>query len=234
MGSDRVPAGARGGGGRLGDHARAAPGASPVRLRRGRGAVGSRPRRARRRRRLRAPQQHGCRDRSRSADPVKQVVVALALTALVALPLAAQAPDVAARLTGRVPPEVVSAVAGIAASAAGRGLPVEPLVQKAIEGGAKGKPADRVIAAVRALSDQLAAAAAASRRTHRPDNPGGRRAGPRPGNRSPRTPTNPEAPRRVDRVDPARSFSAWLAGRFLFLCPSPTISASHPLVRIAS
>jgi len=94
---------------------------------------------------------------------VKQVVVTLALTALVALPLAAQAPDVAARLTGRVPPEVVSAVAGIAASAAGRGLPVEPLVQKAIEGGAKGKPADRVIAAVRALSDQLAAAADALR-----------------------------------------------------------------------
>ena len=94
---------------------------------------------------------------------MKQVVVTLALTALVALPLAAQAPDVAARLTGRVPPEVVSAVAGIAASAAGRGLPVEPLVQKAIEGGAKGKPADRVIAAVRALSDQLAAAADALR-----------------------------------------------------------------------
>src|SRR3989475_1358845 len=161
--SARVPAGARGSGGRLGVHARAAPGASPVRLRRGRGAVGSRPRRTRRRRRLRAPQQHGCRDRSRSADPVKQVVVTLALTALVALPLAAQAPDVAARLTGRVPPEVVSAVAGIAASAAGRGLPVEPLVQKAIEGGAKGKPADRVIAAVRALSDQLAAAADALR-----------------------------------------------------------------------
>src|SRR5207247_1186107 len=81
-------------GGRLDDHARAAPGAPPVRLRRGRGAVGSRPRRARRRRRLRAPQQHGCRDRSRSAAPVKQVVVTLALTALVAVPLAAQAPDV--------------------------------------------------------------------------------------------------------------------------------------------
>src|SRR5256885_7701170 len=147
MGSDRVPAGARGRGGRLGDPARAAPGAPPVRLGGGRGAVGPRPRRARRRRRLRAPQQHGCRDRSRSADPVKQVVVTLALTALVALPLAAQAPDVAARLTGRVPPEVVSARAGIAASAAGRGLPVEPLVPKAIEGGAQGKPADRAIAA---------------------------------------------------------------------------------------
>ena len=92
---------------------------------------------------------------------MRPMAVTLALTAVAALRLAAQAPDVAARLTGRVPPAVVSAVAGIAASAADRGLPVEPLVQKAIEGGAKGKPADRVIAAVRALADQLAAAAAA-------------------------------------------------------------------------
>ncbi len=94
---------------------------------------------------------------------MRRVVVPLTLTALVALRLAAQAPDVAARLTGRVSPEVARAVAGIAASAADRGLPVEPLVQKAIEGGAKGKPADRVIAAVRALADQLAAAADALR-----------------------------------------------------------------------
>jgi hypothetical protein len=94
---------------------------------------------------------------------VRRVVVTLTLAALVAPRLAAQAPEVAARLTGRVPPEVVSAVAGIAASASERGLPVEPLVQKAIEGGAKGKPADRVIAAVRTLSDQLAAAADALR-----------------------------------------------------------------------
>ena len=94
---------------------------------------------------------------------MRPMAVTLALTAVAALRLAAQAPDVAARLTGRVPPAVVSAVAGIAASAADRGLPVEPLVQKAIEGGAKGKPADRVIAAVRALADQLAAAATALR-----------------------------------------------------------------------
>src|SRR5947209_18746145 len=98
-----------------------------------------------------------------SADPVRRVGVTLALTAAAVLRLAAQAPDVTARLAGRVSPEVARAVAGIAASAAERGLPVEPLVQKAIEGGAKGKPADRVIAAVRALSVQLAAAAAALR-----------------------------------------------------------------------
>ena len=63
---------------------------------------------------------------------MRRVVVPLTLTALVALRLAAQVPDVAARLTGRVSPEVARAVAGIAASAAERGLPVEPLVQKAI------------------------------------------------------------------------------------------------------
>src|SRR2546426_7676827 len=45
------------------------------------------------------------------------------------------------RSNGRVPAEVVPAVAGVAASAASRGLPVEPLIQKAIEGGAKGRPA---------------------------------------------------------------------------------------------
>jgi hypothetical protein len=43
------------------------------------------------------------------------------------------------------------------------GLPVEPLIQKAMEGGAKGVPADRVIAAVRGLVARLEAARAAMR-----------------------------------------------------------------------
>src|SRR3989475_11080899 len=46
-------------------------------------------------------------------------------------------------------------------AAAARGLPVELLVQKALEGGAKGVPADRVIAAVRALAGELDASAGA-------------------------------------------------------------------------
>ncbi len=74
--------------------------------------------------------------------------------------LAAQG-SVAARLSGRVSPEVVAAVRGMVDSAAARGLPVEPLVQKALEGGAKGVPADRVIAAVRALAGELDASAGA-------------------------------------------------------------------------
>jgi hypothetical protein len=93
---------------------------------------------------------------------VTRAIVVLLLLAGSALRLAAQA-DVTARLDGRVPPEVARAVAEVATSAAGRGLPVEPLVQKAIEGGAKGVPADRVVAAVRALAAQLDAAAGALR-----------------------------------------------------------------------
>jgi hypothetical protein len=93
---------------------------------------------------------------------VTRAIVVLLLLAGSALRLAAQA-DVSARLDGRVPPEVARAVAEVATSAAGRGLPVEPLVQKAIEGGAKGVPADRVVAAVRALAAQLDAAAGALR-----------------------------------------------------------------------
>ena len=71
--------------------------------------------------------------------------------------------DVAARLAGRVPPEVVALVQQLAADAAGRGLPIDPLVQKAIEGGAKGVPADRVATAVRGVAAQLGDAAAALR-----------------------------------------------------------------------
>ena len=82
------------------------------------------------------------------------------LLAMIAAPLAAQQ-DISARLAGRVPPEVAALVQQLATSAAARGLPVDPLIQKAIEGSAKGVPADRVAIALRALSGQLDAAAAA-------------------------------------------------------------------------
>ena len=67
--------------------------------------------------------------------------------------LAAQ--DVAARLEGRAPATVVNAVRTIAQDAAARGLPVEPLIQKTLEGTAKGVPAERVVAAVRLLATRL-------------------------------------------------------------------------------
>lgn len=86
---------------------------------------------------------------------MKTLVVAL-LLALVAAPLSAQQ-----GLEGRVPPEIATLVRQLATSAAARGLPVEPLIQKAIEGSAKGVPPDRVATALRALSGQLDAAAAA-------------------------------------------------------------------------
>ena len=84
------------------------------------------------------------------------IAVTLVLGTTLAGGLGAQ--DVQASLDRRVSPEVQRAVRGIAADAAAHGLPVDPLVQKAIEGGAKGVPGDRVIAAVRALAGRLAEA----------------------------------------------------------------------------
>src|SRR6266545_3863461 len=126
------------------DHdARGPPGPASVRLRRGRSPLGDRPRGARGRRRLRGgpPQQHGRRDRAGRAHAVR----ALGLAVLV---LAAQ-------------PLVLGAQPDIAAATAARGLPVDPLIQKAIEGGAKHVSPDRVIAAVRTLAARLDQAAAA-------------------------------------------------------------------------
>lgn len=96
---------------------------------------------------------------------MKTPLVALLLAA-VAAPLVlkdatAAGQDISDRLAGRVSPEIAALVQQLATSAAARGLPVDPLVQKAIEGNAKGVPADRVATALRALSAQLEAAAAA-------------------------------------------------------------------------
>ena len=82
----------------------------------------------------------------------------LALAFVLSTTLRLVAQDVGARLDGRVQPEVRRAVQEIAADAAAHGLPTEPLVQKAIEGGAKRVPAERLIAAVRALAGRLAGA----------------------------------------------------------------------------
>lgn len=86
---------------------------------------------------------------------MNRVPVFLQLVLLAVAPGALAAQDVAARLDGRVSPEVRQAVVKIVADAAARGLPVDPLVEKAIEGGAKAVPADRVIAAVRTIAGRL-------------------------------------------------------------------------------
>jgi hypothetical protein len=86
-------------------------------------------------------------------------VSGLRLVLIVALgaasPRGSAAQDVAARMDGRVPADVARAVQAIAEGARARGLPVEPLIQKAIEGSAKGVPAERVVEAVRVLAGRL-------------------------------------------------------------------------------
>ena len=70
---------------------------------------------------------------------------------------------VAARLAGRVNAIVIAAVSALADSAAARGLPVDPLVEKAIEGGAKAAPSERIVAAVQAVFARLGRAQQALR-----------------------------------------------------------------------
>ncbi len=67
------------------------------------------------------------------------------------------------RLAGRVSPELASLVVELGTAASARGLPIDPLIQKAIEGSAKGVPAERVATAVRLVEMQLDTAAAALR-----------------------------------------------------------------------
>jgi hypothetical protein len=66
---------------------------------------------------------------------------------LVAAPLAAQTAH--PRLAGRVPAAALPAIDSLIARAVAESLPSEPLVQKALEGGAKGVPADRLVNGVR-------------------------------------------------------------------------------------
>ena len=86
----------------------------------------------------------------------------LGLAAVAATALDAQQ-TIAGRLSGRVSPEIAALVQELGSAAASRGLPVDPLIQKAIEGSAKGVPSQRVAAAVRLVLDQLDTAAAALR-----------------------------------------------------------------------
>lgn len=76
--------------------------------------------------------------------------------------LVAQQTRVRADLEARgLPAALAAEVGAIADSAAARSLPVEPLEDKAIEGWTKRVPAPRIVAAVRQLTIQLDAAAAA-------------------------------------------------------------------------
>lgn len=66
---------------------------------------------------------------------------------LLAAPLTAQSAH--QRLEGRVPAAALPGLDSLITQAAAESLPTEPLVQKALEGGAKGIPVDRLVNGVR-------------------------------------------------------------------------------------
>ena len=88
----------------------------------------------------------------------------MTLRRLVTLLLAAAAPlggqGTRSRLAGRVPPASLTALDSILRAAGIEGLPTEPLIQKALEGGAKGARTDHIVEAVGASASQLRSARA--------------------------------------------------------------------------
>ena len=85
----------------------------------------------------------------------------LAGAAVLAAPplLIAQNANVEARLEARgLPAALARDVAAIAAGASARGVPDQPLADKAIEGWAKRVPAERILGAVRHFADEMARA----------------------------------------------------------------------------
>jgi hypothetical protein len=88
------------------------------------------------------------------------VTRAVLVVAIVVAPLAAQQPE---RLQASSP-VVVRTLDSLLALADAQGLPREPLIQKAIEGTAKGAPPERIVGALGVLLARLHAAADALRR----------------------------------------------------------------------
>ena len=86
---------------------------------------------------------------------MRQLLLAL-VTLLVAGPAAAQDP----RLAGRIDEATLARITRVVEQAAARGLPTEPLVQKALEGLSKRAAAARIEQAVRGLADRLETARA--------------------------------------------------------------------------
>ena len=77
----------------------------------------------------------------------------LSFAILLLLPASASAQD--ARLAERLDAGTAARVQQVVDSAKGAGLPGEPLVQKALEGGTLGASGDRIVAAVSTLHGQL-------------------------------------------------------------------------------
>lgn len=91
---------------------------------------------------------------------IRQLVLALAsLAAAVVQPVVARAQaDPRAKLAARLDSGAVAAILPVIDAAAQQGLPLDPLVQKALEGASKRAPSDRIVTAVRRLASQLASA----------------------------------------------------------------------------
>src|SRR5207247_7672392 len=85
-------------------------------------------------------------DRRRPPGPSMERRVGRARSACLALPLPAH--SVRGRLDGRIPSTALPAVDSLIQFAAQEGLPTEPLIQKALEGGAKHVAGPRIVAAV--------------------------------------------------------------------------------------
>jgi len=81
------------------------------------------------------------------------------LTMLTGATLAAQQSD--ARLVGRLSRSAVDSVTALTGHATARGLPIEPLIQKALEGQSKGAEDRLILRAVEDLLDRLNRASAA-------------------------------------------------------------------------
>lgn len=82
----------------------------------------------------------------------------VAVAALLSAPVLGLAQD---RLAGRLPEPARAAVAELVDSARTAGLPTDPLLNRALEGAAKGADGERIIAAVRSLAARLGEARAA-------------------------------------------------------------------------
>jgi hypothetical protein len=79
---------------------------------------------------------------------------------LLALLIATQTPTQDPRLA-RLDPETRAAVSQVVDSAGSNGLPMEPLIQRALEGATKGAAGGRIVAAVRRLAGDLGVARSA-------------------------------------------------------------------------
>src|SRR5690349_4392236 len=93
---------------------------------------------------------------------IRHLLIAIALAALPALgvqSIGAQTPaDARTKLAARLDTGAVAVILPIIDAAQAQGLPIDPLVQKALEGASKRAPADRIAFALRRLSTQLGTA----------------------------------------------------------------------------